>query len=180
MKRLAYIKRVYMMLALVSVAIGVFFIMEPQAAVEALCKICGVFFLIYGLIRILGYFSKDLFQLAFQFDFALGIFSMVIGVVLLFRVERVALIFPDFIALFIIIDGVFKLQTALDARKFGLERWWIILVIAILVAAVGLCLTLLPAQTTKFLVRLLGVNMCLDGCLNFWVVLKTVITQRRK
>lgn len=169
-----------MALALISVGIGAFFILKPGVAIETLCKICGVFFLVYGFIRILGYFSKDLFQLAFQFDFAMGLFSMVMGVLLLFRVERAVLMFADFIALFIIIDAVFKLQTALDARKFGLERWWIILMISILVASVGVCLTLLPAQTTKFLIRLLGLNMCLDGCLNFWVVCKTVITLRRK
>lgn len=180
MKNLEHIKRAYLALALASVGIGIVFMVKPGIAVATMCRICGVFFLIYGLVRILGYFSKDLFQLAFQFDFAMGLFSMVTGVIFLARVERVAFIFPGFVALFIVIDAVLKLQTALDARKFGLERWWIIMIIAILAAAVGVCLTLLSMQTTEFLIWMLGVNLCLDGCLNFWVVLKTVITLRRK
>lgn len=180
MENLLKIKRVYQVLALVCVGLGLLFMLRPNIALSMMCRICGVFFLAYGLVRLFGYFSKDLFQLAFQFDFAMGVFSLVIGLLLLLRVDKIVELFPMFVGICILIDGVFKLQTALDARKFGIERWWIILVIAIAVAFTGFCLTVLPRTTTEFLVRLLGFNLCLDGVLNFWVVLKTVKILRRK
>ena len=174
------IKRVYEILALVCVGIGLLFMIKPDIAIVTLCRVCGIFFLGYGVVRLFGYFSKDLFQLAFQFDLAIGLFLMVIGAVLIWRVDQIMIIFPVVVGICILIDGVCKLQTALDARKFGIERWWIILLIAILVALVGACLAVLPVGTTRFVVRLLGFNLCLDGCLNFWVVLKTVNILKRR
>lgn len=180
MDNLQKIKRVYEILALACVGIGIFFMIRPDVAIVTLCRVCGVFFIVCGVVRLFGYFSKDLFQLAFQFDLAIGLLLMVIGVVLLWRVDQIVVIFPVFVGICILIDGVCKLQTALDARKFGIERWWIILIIAILVAFVGACLAVLPVGTTRVVVRLLGFNLSLDGCLNFWVVLKTVNILKRR
>ena len=43
----------------------------------------------YGAEKIIGYFSRDMYRLAFQFDLALGIFVAIIGVILLLRPGRV-------------------------------------------------------------------------------------------
>ncbi|MFQ9732082.1 MAG: hypothetical protein ACLT8X_11075 [Mediterraneibacter faecis] len=37
----------------------------------------------YGIIKMIGYFSKDLYCLAFQYDLACGIFLIILGVVAL-------------------------------------------------------------------------------------------------
>ena len=54
---------------------GILLLIWPGLGLDVLCKVRGVFFLIYGLAKISSYFTKDLFQLAFQFDFGLGIVS---------------------------------------------------------------------------------------------------------
>ncbi len=41
-------------------------------------------FLGFGIIKRIGCFSKDIFQLAFQHDLAMGIVSMLIGAIMLF------------------------------------------------------------------------------------------------
>ena len=112
-------------------------------------------------VKIVGYFTKDIFQLAFQFDFALGIISAILGAVLIFRTSYMVEILSVCVGIFILIDGALKLQTAVDAKKFGIENWWLILVIALLVSIVG-------------------INLVLDGVLNICVVLSTVKTIRRK
>ena len=160
--------------------VGLFLLLFTGLGIRQEIVIIGALCILVGGAKMLGYFSNDLYRLAFQFDFAMGVFSLVIGLILLLRVDKIVELFPMFFGICILIDGVFKLQTALDARKFGIERWWIILVIAIAVAFAGFCLTVLPRTTTEFLVRLLGFNLCLDGVLNFWVVFKTVKILRRK
>ena len=42
--------------------------------------------------------------------------------------------------IYILTDGLFKIQIAVDARRFGLRRWWLILTEAILAAILGLVL----------------------------------------
>lgn len=56
---------------------------SPIKAINVLCKIFGVVLILLGAVKILGYFTKDIFQLAFQFDFALGIISAILGIVLI-------------------------------------------------------------------------------------------------
>ena len=77
-------------------------------------------------------------------------------------------------------DGALKLQTAVDARKFGLEKWWLILIIALLVSIVGIILMVIPFAAQTVAAWIIGINLVLDGALNICVVLSTVKTIRRK
>ena len=80
----------------------------------------------------------------------------------------------------ILIDGALKLQTAVDARKFGIEKWWLILIIALLVSIVGIILMVTPFAAQTMAAWVIGINLVLDGVLNICVVLSTVKTLRRK
>ena len=84
------------------------------------------------------------------------------------------------VGIFILIDGALKLQTAVDAKKFGIENWWLILVIALLVSIVGIILMVIPFAAQTMAAWIIGINLVLDGVLNICVVLSTVKTIRRK
>ena len=84
------------------------------------------------------------------------------------------------VGIVILIDGALKLQTAVDARKFGIEKWWLILIIALLVSIVGIILMVTPFAAQTMAAWVIGINLVLDGVLNICVVLSTVKTLRRK
>ena len=77
------------------------------------------------------------------------------------------------------VDAAFKIQTTLEAKRFGIEKWWLILIISSMVAIVGILLLVAPFETMSIIVRLIGLNLCLDGILNLFVVRNTVETIRR-
>ena len=74
--------------------------------------------------------------------------------------------------IYILTDGLFKIQIAVDARRFGLRRWWLILTEAILAAILGLVLIFRLTDSARVLTVLLGITMLAEGILN----LSTVIT----
>lgn len=81
----------------------------------------------------------------------------------------------------ILADGLFKLQTAVDAREFGLRSWWVILVLAILAGAIGTVLALRPTESAVVMTLLAGASMVVEGALNLCVALfavKVVHNQR--
>ena len=96
----------------------------------------------------------------------------------MFHWEHILRAFPTFVGILILIDGVFKIQTALDARRFGLSKWWLILIWAIAAGAAGLVLLARPVEATKLIMQLVGINLMIDGGLNLWVVLYTVKEHR--
>ena len=87
----------------------------------------GIFMLVFGAVKLVGYFSKDLFRLAFQHDMASGLLMAVIGVFVLFKPEDAANNIHRILAVLAIADGLLKIQIALDSKKFGINLWWLIL-----------------------------------------------------
>ena len=88
--------------------------------------------------KLVGYFSRDLYRLAFQYDLEFGILLIALGVIVLLRTNGVM----DFICIAagvsILADGLFKIQIAIDARRFGIRDWWLILLLAVVTGGVGL------------------------------------------
>ena len=179
MKNLKMIKNIYLLLIVCSILVGAVLLIWPQMGVSVMCKVYGVFLLIYGLGKLSGYFTGDLFQLAFQYDFGLGIVSLILGFVLLLRTEHIVEFLAVCIGIFMLVDAALKIQTAIDAKKFGISKWWLILMMAIMVAFVGALLLLAPFETGSILVRVLGLSICIDGIMNLIVVMSTVRSIRR-
>ena len=135
----------------------------------------------FGIVKLLGYFSKDLYRLAFQFDLAFGILLMTLGAIILAKPERAMSFVCLMLGVAILADGLFKLQTALDAKEFGLRSWWAILVLAILAGAIGTVLALRPTESAVVMTLLAGASMVVEGALNLCVALfavKVVHNQR--
>lgn len=116
--------------------LGVILIAAPELSANVLCYLLGACLLVTSITRIIGYLSRDLYRLAFQFDLAFGILTAAIGLLLLLRPKAVINLVLLVCGILILTDGLFKIQIALDARGFGIRRWWLILIAA--VAAGGL------------------------------------------
>ena len=174
MNNLQKIKLVYSILAVVFIIFGIYLIIRPELSLTIICRLAGVLFIIYGIVKISGYFSKDIYELAFQFDLAMGLFSLAIGCALIFFVNGVITSFVTFMGVVILIDAVFKIQTSFEAKRFGLNKWWLILLIAVLASASGFLLIIYPKEISRLIIMFVGVNLIIDGILNLWMVIYTV------
>lgn len=74
----------------------------------------------------------------------------------------------------ILTDAVFKIQTSLDAKRFGLRKWWLILLIAALAGIAGFLLIIYPQESSRLIIMFVGLNLIIDGILNLWIVTYTV------
>ena len=124
-------------------ALGVILIAAPELSANVLCYLLGACLLVTGITRIIGYLSRDLYRLAFQFDLAFGILTAAIGLLLLLRPKAVINLVLLVCGILILTDGLFKIQIALDARGFGIRRWWLILMAAVAAGGFGLLLIVL-------------------------------------
>lgn len=179
---MSFVKTLKVVSALASVgliAMGVCLMIWPGASVTAICAAMGALAIVYGVIRMVGYFCNDLYRLAFQFDLALGLLSILVGGVLLLRADRVMAYLPVLIGVFLLVDSVLRFQTAMDAKAFGMGKWWVILLAAILGAVLGVWLLVRPVESAADLVRLLGLALIIDGGENLLAGLYTVKTPRR-
>ena len=69
-------------MAVCLIAVGAMLLIKPDISINIICKVTGIVLIGYGIVKFAGYAAKDIFQLAFQFDLALGIVSVVFGIAL--------------------------------------------------------------------------------------------------
>ena len=68
LKQLKIVKNVYIIMSLLFCALGIFLMAKPESSVRMLCVLMGTMLILYGIIKVSGYFTRDAFCLAFQFD----------------------------------------------------------------------------------------------------------------
>lgn len=167
-------KSAYVVMSVVMLVLGLVLIIWPEISLSILCFTIGIVLAIFGVVKLISYFSKDLYRLAFQFDLALGIFTLIFGIILMIHPANILMLFPVIMGILILLDGVFKIQTAMDARRFGMARWWVIMFLAVITAVFGLLLVIRPFEGAVAVMILLGVTLMVDGIQNLCVVLYTV------
>lgn len=173
-KLIEAVKRGYIVISVLLCVIGLWMASMPGLPLSAIGVIVGVVLGVTGVVKLIGYLSRDLYQLAFQFDLAFGILLMALSVVILLRPEHMLSSLCIILGITILADGLLKIQTSLDARRFGLETWWLILVVAILAGTAGMVLTLRPSQSARTLTVIMGVSLLAEGMLSLCVALCAV------
>ena len=131
----------------------------------------GIGMVVCGAIKLGGYFSKDLFRLAFQYDLAFGILLIALGVLVLLQPDGAMSFFCIVLGICVLTDGLFKIQIAIDAKRFGITKWWIVMVMAILTVAMGIVLVLRPGESAAVIMLLAGIGIFVEGLLNICVSL---------
>ena len=74
----------------------------------------------------------------------------------------------------VLTDGLYKVQIAVDAKRFGVSAWWLTLVLAVAAGTVGLALVFRPWDSARLLTILLGAALVAEGILNLCVAISTV------
>ncbi len=164
----------YILISVALCALGVLLIAVPEFSASLLGVLCGILFIVFGGVKLVGYFSRDLYRLAFQYDLTFGILLLALGVIMLVRPGSLMTFLCIALGLFILSDGIFKIQIALEAKTFGIREWWLILVFAILAGIFGLVLLFRPGEGSRLLVVLLGITLLSEGILNFSTVITAV------
>ena len=164
----------YIGISVLLTALGICLICAPDISVRAVGIVCGVTLIVFGVVKLVGYFSRDLFRLAFQYDLASGILTVLIGTALLIRPVRAMTLMCSLIGILVLADSLFKTQISIDARTFGVRQWWLILASAILAGVFGFLLILRPDESVQVMTVLYGITLLWEGLLNICTMLITV------
>lgn len=142
---------------------------EPVAA----RYLVAIGFAVIGLARVLGYFANDLYRLAFQYDLAIGLLSVILAVLIFIYPSNLMAILPFGAGIYVLSDALLKLQTAIDAKLFGMRQWIGLLTASLIASAAGI-VSLIVAVLWQEPTILVGVAIAADGALNFFNTMATV------
>lgn len=149
MKQLKTAKIGYIMISIAFYISGLCCIISPNVMGRNGKVAAGILLIAYGIIKMIGYFSKDLYCLAFQYDLACGIFLIILGILIL-------------------LDSLLVIQTSLDARRFGMTEWKWFLFFSVLSGVLGI--TIIICKT----MLIAGVALLAEGGMRHYMVHCTV------
>ena len=154
--------------------LGAVLIAFPDFSVSLLGVICGITMIVFGIVKLTGYFSKDLYRLAFQYDLTSGVLLIALGTVMLVHPGSLMTFICIVLGIFVLADGMFKIQISFEAKSFGIPEWWLILIFAVVTGICGLLLAIRPEDGGRVLTVILGITLLAEGMLNFSTVITAV------
>lgn len=172
--RIKAAKTGYIIISILLCVLGIVLIAVPDFSVTLLCVLGGGIIMLFGLVKIIGYCSKDLYRLAFQFDLAFGILFVVLGFILIIRTDAMVNLICIVMGICVLADALLKIQISIDSRAFGIKKWWLILAMAILTGVAGFLLIFRPSESIQIIMILFGIVLITEGVLNLITILITV------
>lgn len=179
MQLLKRIKWVYMLLSLFLIGLGVCLFVWPNIPSVTICCAVGAGAVLFGIVKIVLYFLRELEAMTEQYDFAIGAMCVIAGAVLLVHPAAVLALIPQVLGFYMLIDCVFKLQIALDAKRLGNKGWWMSLAVTLVCILWGCLLVWQPFGLEKHLTFLIAGGIIADGVQNLLGVIYIAATVKK-
>lgn len=174
MKKLYTARVGYNVISIIFCLAALLYLLFPGVPALIICLFSGGVLIAYGIIKIIGYFSEDLFCLAFRYDLAFGLLLLAIGAVVLIRHEAAAGYLSPGFGWILLLDSFFKLQMSEEAKKFGLEQWNIIVIAGAVTCVIAFLLILQGFPGPEATRVLTALALLSEGLMNRCVVKFTV------
>ena len=170
-------KTVSVVLSSMLFVLGVLLVAWPAGLAPAGRFLFGAVLILFGGAKIFGYFTNDLYRIAFQFDLAMGSLVAIFGILLLVLPGLLAPHLSTAVAAYVLLDGLIRVQTAHDAYRFGMHHWYLLLAGAL--ALVGGALAMVIVGYDHHAIWM-GSMLIGDAAINFFVSMYTVRVRVRK
>ena len=162
-KKIKVIKRELIIVALALVSLGILMIVFPEVSAELLCKGIGVALCVWGVLRLVAYYKIMKNEVLGSFGLVQGVSLAGFGIYFVMRPEVIAVFITTALAIIIIVDGVLKLQYAVDFHNMQVSTWWIELAAAFIMVILGVVALMNPFSTMNTLMIFMGIVFVIEG-----------------
>ena len=152
---------------------GVVLIAWPGETINIVCKVLAAGLIILGIVEIFSYITN---KGGYMFTGALGLIVLIVGVWIFLKPGSIVSLIPIVIGVILAVHGVQDVKMALESKNGGYDRWWIMLIIAIISIAFGVLCIVNAFGMVKLAMQFVGAALIYDGISDLWVVTKTVRT----
>lgn len=150
--------------------LGIVMIVWPNISALVVCYILGILCLAYGIYEIVRYFSLGLAGVFFQFDLAIGLFSILAGLLMVMHPQDSTVFLPLTASLYILINSIFDIQLAVEMRRYGMKKWWVSMLLGVVSTVLAFLLFLDPFSGVQTLMIFAGITLIINSLENFYTV----------
>jgi len=146
--------------SVIILVLGIFLFIQPDTIIRIVSIILGGIILIPGITSLIDYFKNK-----YQPSLITGIVTMIIGLILIINTELVASILPFILGIYFIINGINRLQYALELRRQRMN-FTTSLVFSILIIICGILFIINPFSGALAITKVMGIFMIIYALLD--------------
>ena len=161
LKKIKVIKNEMITMAIVLILAGIFMILFPNTSGKLICRGIGIVLCAWGAMRLVSYFRNN--EILGSFGLVQGAALAGFGLYILIRPQAIEVFLITLFALVIIIDGLLKMQYALDFRRLNVKNWWIELVCSLAMVSLGVVVLFNPFATVAAVMLFVGIVLLFEG-----------------
>lgn len=175
---LRYIKSGMMLLSIAYIIIGMMLLIMPQTSLLWICYAFGAVVLVTGIVCLIQYARIRGTGFTAPFMLVGGVITAGLGIFTLAKPQVVASFLPIVFGIFILVDGLSRVGTAIDLAKRKGQKWWVLLLLSVVSVALGVLLVLHPFDAAVSVVMVCGILLIVEGALNLGCVLYAAMELR--
>lgn len=175
---LRYVKSGMMLLSIAYIVIGMMLLIMPQTSLLWICYAFGAVVLITGIVCLIQYARIRGTGFTAPFMLVGGVITAGLGIFTLAKPQVVASFLPIVFGIFIVVDGLSRIGSAIDLAKRRGQKWWVLLLLSIVSVALGILLVLHPFGAAVSVVMVCGILLIVEGAMNLGCILYAAMELR--
>ena len=150
--------------------LGVVMIVWPEVSAVAVCCIMAALCIVLGVSEIVRYFRLGVVGVLFRNDLALGICSVLLGVLLLIQPSGAVVFLPIAVGFYLIMDSVLCIQVSAELHRCSFKNWWAALLWGIAGMLFAFMLLIDPFTGAAALMIFVGVSLIVGSTQSIYAI----------
>lgn len=161
---------------------GLILAVNAEGFIKSITVAIGVVLLLIGVFPVIDYFRYRKDGLGASIGLISGIFSIVCGLMLLINEDLLMILIPVFIGVWMIINGINKIQVSFEIKDLGEKSWIITFIYSILIIVLGGYFIVNPISGATTVTSFIGIILCIYAVLDIidCVIIKVKVKSFKK
>ncbi|MCD7818806.1 MAG: DUF308 domain-containing protein [Lachnospiraceae bacterium] len=154
--------------AILTIFIGILFVLNPGGTGSTIALIAGIAILVSGIGDILRYVSAHEYRYFADGSLFGGVIKCVLGLFMITHTGTVISLLFYVLSIFVIISGVNCLQSSTQLKRAGVPGWTVNMLLAIVILAAGVFMLFFPFDAASTAIMIVGIILIADGLTEFF------------
>lgn len=153
----------YLFSALISIVLGVVYIIWPELTQDVFCLIAGSALIVFGLGLFIYHLASNRSRGFFMNEMVLGLITVLLGFLFIFKSDALFAVLGIALGVFVVAHGLINIQESFILKKCGNKKWYVFFLLSLVFVAVGLIILFVPGIENEIFAYMTGISLISAG-----------------
>lgn len=155
-------------ISILLIILSIFMIARPETTLSTIIILFGYVLVFDGIIHFLSYFTIKNEYRYFSYELAQAIIDVALGFIIVCNVPSVRVFLPMVLGIWIVLEGILKLQIAFNIRGIRDTKWGIMFFMSLVSVALGIGMMANPISSSDALIKIVGCVLLFTQIINLY------------